>query len=372
MESVFLDSRHVLLVPLSPPPLPPRKVAEILPALLAAQLPFPLTDCAYAFTPQAKGPLLAHAIRSADLERELAAARARGSDPDRLLPPGPVAWFQAVPLLSAGENVPAAVVVATDAGYTLATGHGSSLESVIHLPADPARLVPALRLAFAGMPDSLRLLVAGPGARDLAAKLPAGLATTVPDDPVAFLDEAARADAAESFNLRTGAFEKPGRNPVPRRLLAAAVLFCLAAAAFCRTEFQNFSERNGRLRNERVQLRRELEFLAGHPVATRGQAALAEARADGAEARDPRILAPSAETAVRPIVEAARAAGIRISHLAIEENRPSVSGIAADEASIDRFLAALAERGIRLVRGEEPKRGDDGFSFFLIPGGTVP
>lgn len=372
MESVFLDPRSVLLVPLSPPPLPPRKVAEILPALLAAQLPFPLTDCVYAFTSQPKGKLLAHAIRSADLEKELAAAKARGQDPDRMLPPGPVAWLQAEPLLAAGEDEPAAVLIASEAGYTLATGHGATLEAVTNLPADPSRLTAAIRLAFAGIPKSLRILAVGPDARELAAQSGPLPSIKMPEDPIAFLEEAGRADAAEPYNLRTGAFEKPGHNPVPRRLLTASVFFCLAAAAFCWTSFQDFALRNGRLRNGQVQLRKTLEYIAGHPVAARGQAGIAEARADGADARDPRILAPSAESAAFPIVEAAKLAKIRISHLAFEDGRPSISGQAPDEAAIGTFLGALDARGIRMVRGEEPKANGDGLSFFLISGGRTP
>lgn len=370
MEAAFLDPRPVLLVPLAPPPLPPRKVAEILPALLAAQLPFPQTDCVYAFTPQANGSVLAHAVRKTDLEKELAAAKARGSDPDRLLPPGPVAWAHAVPLLAAGSDGPVAVVIAADGGYTLATGHGPTLETVSNLPADSARLTSALRLAFAGIPRTLKLLAVGACARDLAGKLDAALSVKVPDDPVAFLDEAAQSDAAEAYNLRIGAFEKPGHNPVPRRLLAASVLFCLAAAAFCWTSFDDFSMRNAKLRNGRVQLRHALEEIAGHPVSTRGQAAVDEARADGVEIRESRILAPSAESLAFPIVDAARTARIRISHLTIEEGRPSVSGVAANAESIDRFLEALGANGVPMVRGEAPKPSETGLSFFLLPGGV--
>ena len=53
-----LPAAAAMLVALDAPPLPPSKLRRVLPALLAARLPFPVESCAVAFEPPRGGRVL--------------------------------------------------------------------------------------------------------------------------------------------------------------------------------------------------------------------------------------------------------------------------------------------------------------------------
>ena len=87
-----------LLVPVELPALPQKKLREILPHLLAAKLPFPLSECLVRFDLPESGAgtsAMAHVVRLRDIQERLEVLQTAGCDPAHLIPPGPAVWLRA-------------------------------------------------------------------------------------------------------------------------------------------------------------------------------------------------------------------------------------------------------------------------------------
>ncbi len=359
-----------LLVRLSPPPLPPAKRRAVLPAMLAAELPFPLSECVWRFEDAPGGAVLAHVARRADLDARLAALRALGCDPAALVPPGPALWRADCASRPLPADAPRAVFFAGPERTLLAAGRGDALASVaVFDSSDRAAPALRLRLAFGGLPSGLAPLVAGPGAAALAAALPAPLAPVVPQSPEAHLARALAAAPLAGLDLRAGADPHPATERPPRRLLAAASLAVLLSAALAGASawFDRAVAAEEELREAQRDRAARLSLVAGYPVRTRGESAIAEAREAAAARRDPALFAPDASAAAPAAIAAARAAGVRLAHLAIEDGALSASGTAPDAASAESFAAAARAAGLRAALGDDPKPSSAGVDFFVRP-----
>ena len=363
-----LPAAAALLVPLAAPPLPPAKLRRVLPALLAAKLPFALSDCAWTFEEPRGGRVLAHVARRADAAARLDELATLGCDPLRLVPPAPAAWRLACARKPLPEDAPRAVFLAGEKETLLAAGRGSALESVASFPADPAAAPRRLRLAFGGLPAGLSVLVAGPAAARVAAALAPDVRADIPAEPEAFLARALASRGADGLDLR-GAFRPPpaaGRG-ARRRLAAAAAAFfacsAVAAGAGLRDWRLAAAERDALLEERSF----ALDELAGRHVSAKGSAAVAEARRAAAERRDDAPLAPSVSPAPPDVLRAAAAHGVLLSHLDLSRAGLSASGTAPDAAAADAFLADVRAAGVRTTLDEPPKPSDGGrVSFFSV------
>ena len=364
-----LPPDRALLVRLSPPPLPPAKRRAILPALLAAELPFPLAECVWRFEDAPGGAVLAHVARRADLAARLGALRDLGCDPAALVPPGPALWRADRALRPLPPDAPRAVLFAGPERAILATGRGDALAAVDVFPSsDRAAAALRLRLAFGGLPSGLAPLVAGPGAATLAAALPEGLAPVVPPAPEGYLARALAAAPLDGLDLRSALDPHPATEKPPRRALAAAALAFLACAALAAAAaWRDRDDAAGELADARRDRDATLSLVAGYPVRSRGEAAIAEAREAAAARRDPALFAPDAAAAAPAAIAAARAAGVRLAHLAIENGGLSASGTAPDAAAAASFAAAARAAGLRTALPEEPKPSPAGVDFFVHP-----
>ncbi len=366
-----LPASAAMLVALDAPPLPPAKLRRVLPALLAAKLPFPLADCAFAFEEPRGGRVLAHVARRADVSARLDALAALGCDPLRLVPPAPAAWRFAAAGRPLPDGAPRAVLLAGEGETILAAGRGDALESVSSFPTGAGEAAPRrLRLAFGGLPDGLAVLAAGAAAGRVAAALAAaGVRAEVPPEPDAFLARALASRAADALDLRGGVRPHPAAGRGARRFLAAAAaafLACsaLAAAAGALDLRRAVAERDALL----AERDDAIDELAGRHVAARGSAAVALARRAAAERRDEAALAPSISPALPVVLGAAAAHDVRLAHVGLSRAGLSASGTAPDAAAAEAFLADVRAAGVRTALDEPPKPADGGrVGFFSIP-----
>lgn len=360
-----------LLVRLSPPPLSPSKLRRILPSLLSAELPFPLSDCRWRIERAPDGACVAHVVRRADLAARLDELRALGCDPAAVVPPGPALWREARARLPLPDGAPRAVFFAAGDRTLLATGRGAAPDAVAVFPsADATEALRRLRLAFGGLPGGLSVLVAGAGHAPLAEALRAvGLAPVVPERPEAFLAAALASPAVADLDLRLGEDAHPSARRSPFRALSAAALLFLAASALALGAV--FAERRRAAEDARAALRARaaaLDGLAGYHVAARGAAGLAEARRAAAESRDPAVADPGAAPALAALPAAAAARGVRLGHLEASAAGLSASGTAPDAAAAEAFAADLRAAGVRAVLSEAPAPAPGGrVAFFVHP-----
>jgi len=369
-STAALPAAAALLVALDAPPLPPAKLRRVLPALLAAKLPFPIAECAFVFEPPRGGRVLAHVARLADLDARLAGLRALGCDPARLVPPAPAAWRLACATAQPAADAPRAVFLASDAETVLATGRGDALESVVSFPTGDGAAAPRrLRLAFGGLPEGLSALVAGPAAGTVAAALAAaGVAAAVPPEPAAFLARALASRTADALDLRGAVRPHPATGRAARRRAGAAAALFLACAALAAGAGARDWALAAAERDALLEARDDsLVELAGRRIAARGAAAVEQARRAAAERRDDAALAPSLSPALPAVLKAAASRGVLLAHLDLSRAGLSASGTAPDAAAAEAFLADVRGAGVRTALGEPPKPADHGrVAFYAV------
>lgn len=371
-----------LLVPVELPALPPKKLREILPHLLAAKLPFPLSECLVRFDLPESGAgtsAMAHVVRLRDIQERLEVLQTAGCDPAHLIPPGPAVWLRAAATQPLPPETPRAVFFAGADKTLLASGHGNRLEAIAVFPTASAEreAVRRLRMSFAGLPAGLCLVLAGSRAAALADALRPALpdaASAIVPAPEGYLAEALASPAADAFDFRTGVAARAASERIWTRAawagalaFAAAAALALAAALFAR------SEAAAALEDARRERTAALTELAGRPISARGAAAAQMARAAAAAEQDPTLLLPDAAARTPVVLRAARENGIHLSHVRLDPEGLAASGQAPSREALDRFLAAVHAAGIAAAPDEAPRTEADGsLSFFVHAGGKLP
>ena len=285
------------------------RALRVFPSLLDVQLPFPLEQCAVAFTDlEANGSggtdALAFAARREDVQRVLQRCADAGADPVVIDHEGLALWtesFRAVPAATPEDGRivlqigPAHSTLVYGRGRRMLGAHGARMgtadagDAAARAKAMAARVKTWLQ-AQTSLTLSARTcwIVTGPGAADAAflaalrAECPAN-ELRVTDEPATYLARALarRGTNGEALacNLRTG----PQEHPQVRRLAAAGgrrrVWFALVAACLlCLVNLAALwwaGQRNDRLQQE---IQRQAAQLAGAP-APRGQETLVVQRA---------------------------------------------------------------------------------------------
>ena len=360
-----------LLVPLAAPPLSPAKVRQVLPSLLAANLPFPLSECVHAFERAPTGRLFAHVVRRADLDARLAELREHGCDPVRIVPPGPALWRAAWGRAagSDGGDAPRAVLFAGPDRSLLVTGRGPCPDAVAVFRSDaPAEPLRRLRLAFGGLPEGLRVLVAGPGHAAAVAALGDAVRADVPPEPEAFLSRALAAPGLEDLNLRIGTVAHRSASRPLRPLRAAATAFVLCSAFAAVASGVERARAFRALDAAEAAWTQAVNTLAGGPVpGLRGAGALAYARAEAAAFAPPRDL-PA--TAPSDFLRAARGAEVRLDGFELSPAGVLAEGSAPSPDARAAFLDALRSAGFAFVAEDRPSK--DGRAAFALKPPAAP
>ena len=386
-ENAALDPATALFLRLPAPPLPPRKLRAILPSLLSAELPFPAGDCVARFgRRRPDGTVEAHVVRRSDLSALLSRLAGAGQAPSMVLPPGPVLWRWALSMQPLPPDTPRAVVfapgqeaggAASGAWCVVAAGHGELADSISAFRPDPSHAgdgpTRRLRLAFRGLPHGLRVLAVGGGAHAIAAELKAaGVSVAVPDSPETALARALAAPGLDDLDFRVGEFADPASaRSASLPLLCTSLAFLVAAAAWAAAADSSARRAEAERRAAVAERAAAFERLAGRRLATRGAAALAEAREEAAARRDAAVAAPDCAGLLPAALDAARASGVALSRVSIEDAALSAAGTAPDETAAAAFVAEAVSRGLRTSLSEAPRPDGHGrLAFFVHPGGA--
>ncbi len=376
-----------LAVPLEAPRLAAARRRTVLPGLLDLSLPFPLEQCACAFVEPPGSRPVGLAVRHADLRRALEAWRRRGGDPERCVPLEWVLWNQALREHPVGNGAAAeaggrVVVLAAGERLVVVTGKGVAFGSAAAVRRDdPAALRRILAMAFGRSAQGLLCLCAGGDAQALAGELAALLdpgsgAVQCVSSPGEFVARGLAwdgfADPEGRAQVRQPPFEHPAavrrrrwRARRNRGLVLASALLLFGTSLGLRSALARREER------QRALLAERLETVAGYPVATRGARAVAEAGAALEERLDPvveRFRQPGAEQVLPQILEAAAAAGVRLTHLALDGRAATLSGRAVAPGAAEAFEGRLraAGLGVRLQRDSIADAAGE-VRFFMTP-----
>jgi len=374
-----------LAIRLDPPDLPPAKRRRVLPSLLDLQLPFALHECSYTFVEQS-GDTLALAVRLNHLEAELARLRELGFNPARIQPLGWVLWTQSLRELAPGaDDEKRAIVWTMPRRWVVATGQGTGFGSVFTVPPqDFAALGRMLQMAFGSGVDACRMLCGGVAADAAAQGLSAadgkiGASAKTLADPVYFLARALAYDAALDrtgrLHLRQAPLQHPALAGAEQRFAkCAAGLLLVLALALAGTAAAVRFVANQREKHLSSELALRFDQLAGYHVTTRGTGAVQEVRVALEERLDPlvkQIQFPSTSAALATVLTAAGQEGIEIGHLALEQQRPTLSGRAPSQAAARSFVQTLQQAGLAVRMELEAAAGKgDACNFLITPEGS--
>ncbi|MDP6526360.1 MAG: hypothetical protein QGI24_08310 [Kiritimatiellia bacterium] len=265
------------------------KTKRVLPTLLDIELPFPLSDCTYAFLDEltdeeGKKEILSVAARVSDMDGRLDGYRRHDCDPMVMDQEGLAIWSQGLTEVPPeGDGVRAHLHLEKD-NATLVIGKGSRLIGIHALTvADAASHAFRLLRARFDQGTGIQWIWSGRDAGNDDSVLPIrerladwpGTSVTV-DDPDSFLARAictrALSGATASCNLRSGALMHGGLMARHYRSgIVAAVATLLAGVALCGINLAWRGKATSRETSIDEEFSRLADELAGYHVAAKGQ-----------------------------------------------------------------------------------------------------
>jgi|LSQX01.1.fsa_nt_gb hypothetical protein len=372
-----------ILMELTPPPLPAKKVERILPSLLDIQLPFPASECMYVFS-KGHATYKAHAMRTADLKAFLAKLAEAKCNPARVVPPAAAVWARALAEIPpSSENEVRALFICEEDYTLLITGKGPEPGAQSVYKTGSEEHARRLRLALGTIPEDMVCICAG--SRGESAKTSLLQLDTVnsknirvPDSPAFFMARALAFDSMVNsgkrgdLNLRTGALmHDAGRRSEAAPLIRLCAVMAVCAIFITSYSAFTFSRSSSRADSSGENLRSEINAVAGYDVKPRGSAGVQVALEAAGQNVDPAVevyAANSIKEALSEIALLAQQHSITLHHISLTHEGLTASASTARSSSIDEFISAVKSSGIRAECTEAPAEKKDGsFGFFVHP-----
>ena len=367
---------------LGKPPIEAAKFERVLPQLLDAHLPMPVSECALACAAYGD-PVIAYVIRETDLRSRIGSLSERRVNPARILPLGHCVWNLARSENAAklsGASRPLIIAVSNENLTLIVAGGGTAPDVQIVCKTNTEEIASRLRLAFAGAPSNPVCVAAGTSAATTADlfKTFSGADVTIPESPEFYTAKALACDAPgagffKDTNLRTGVFARDLSEGVsPKPFVAAIAVLGICAAALFAFSHKKLAEAGRVEKQSAVAFEDSIKETAGYKVTSKGARAV-----DDAIAAAPAQISPDVEnyradrlpdtlTLVRRIIVER---GIKLKSFSVSGRGISASGDAPKAEDAEFLAKIISDAGFDAQLAEPPRAVAPGgqFQFMIAP-----